>query len=116
MAEVKTWKKLTDKSVTIGDKEIPLRYTVHQMQKLEVALGEKDQGSEDQDENLSIGSRLAVVARQDMDVCEIALNPDPNNPVISREEIENQLDLDQVKILSQYWLSNKVFSPQLVKN
>ncbi len=110
MAEVKTWKKLTDKAVTIGDREIPLRYTVHQMQRLEVALER-----EGQDDERPV-PRLFEIAEQDMDICEIALNPDPNKKTISREELEELLDLDQVKILGQYWLANKVFSPQLVKN
>lgn len=106
---IKTWKKLTDKAVIIGDREIPLRYTVHQMQELEKILvtGEGDSG---------LKRSLSEIAKQDLAICEIALNPEPNSICVTGAEIESQLDLDQIKLLAHYWMQNKVFSPQLVKN
>ncbi len=109
MSEIKTWKKLTEKSVVIGDKEIPLRYTVHQMQELERVL------TSDR-ENKEANKSLSAIAEQDLAICEIALNPEPNSACVIREEIENALDLDQIKLLAQYWMQHKVFAPELTKN
>ncbi|MFA5597001.1 MAG: hypothetical protein WDA26_05465 [Pusillimonas sp.] len=110
MNEIKTWKKLTEKSVVIGEKEIPLRYTVHQMQELErVLTAEKVVNNES-------GKSLSAIAEQDLAICEIALNPEPNFVCMPREDIEVALDLDQIKLLAQYWMQHKVFAPEITKN
>lgn len=62
------------------------------------------------DENFEVGGRysspdsmnesgksLSAIAEQDLAICEIALNPEPNSAYVTREEIENSLDLDQIK-------------------
>lgn len=91
-------------TVEIGGKQAELRYTVHQMQQLEAKFAAR----------LETGAAkgLTSIAEDDIDICEIALNPRPDVIDFTRDEIKASLDLDRIKVLSQYWLEKKVFSPE----
>lgn len=104
-----TWDKLEEAkngriTISIGGKETELRYTVHQMQRLEAMF------SAEKDEETGVRS-LSKVSERDIDICEIALNPLFDQTDFTREFIVEKLDLDQIKILAQYWLQKKVFTP-----
>ena len=104
-----TWDKLEEAkngriTISIGGKETELRYTVHQMQQLEKKF------AEEKEDEPGIRS-LSKVSERDIDICEIALNPLPNQTDFTRDFIVEKLDLDQIKILAQYWLQKKVFTP-----
>ncbi len=106
-----TWEKLEESKngriqITVGGKETELRYTFHQMQRLE------DLFSAEKDDEIGVRS-LSKVAEREIDICEIALNPLPDQFEFPREFIMANLDLDQIKILSNYWLKKKVFTPDL---
>lgn len=104
-----TWEKLEESKngriqITVSGKETELRYTVHQMQRLEAMF------SAEKDEETGVSS-LSKVSERDIDILEIALNPLPDQTDFTREFIVEKLDLDQIKILAQYWLQKKVFNP-----
>lgn len=104
-----TWEKLEESkngkiNISIGGKETELRYTVHQMQQLEKKF------AEDKEEKTGVRS-LSKVSERDIDILEIALNPLPDQTDFTREYIISNLDLDQIKLLAQYWLQKKVFTP-----
>lgn len=47
------------------------------------------------------------------DLAYVILNPEPNKIDISKEEIENALDLDEIKLLISVWINKKVVAPSL---
>lgn len=106
---VGTWEKLEDNGngrivITVGDKTVPLRYTVYQMERLN-SLTEEVKKADKKDVTIS------EIAARDLDLCEIALNPMPDKVDFTRKEISELLDLDQIKILGAYWLAKKVYTP-----
>jgi hypothetical protein len=125
---VKFWFNLEDHGagrifVTIAGKKRPLRYTVYQQEQLSALLetrclpaesvksDEKDPVSEASEPANT--SMLARSYKQDIDICSIALNPEPNKIDFTREDIETNLDIDQVKLIAGFWMSKKVFSPTM---
>lgn len=106
---VGTWENLEDNGngrivITVGDKTVPLRYTVYQMERLN-SLTEEVKKADKKDVTIS------EIAARDLDLCEIALNPMPDKVDFTRKEISELLDLDQIKILGTYWLAKKVYTP-----
>ncbi len=125
---VKFWFNLEDHGagrihITIAGKKRPLRYTLHQQEQLSALLETQRQPAESvkPGENELVTkageqastSLLARSYKQDMDICSIALNPEPNKVDFTREDIETNLDIDQVKLLAGFWMSKKVFSPTM---
>lgn len=102
--------------VTIAGKKAPLRYTLHQQEQLS-ALFESQKAPiekvESDGDTPAKQNELARSYQQDTAVCIIALNPQPNKADFTREDIENNLDIDQVKLLASFWLARKVFSPTM---
>lgn len=55
-----------------------------------------------------------VTKNKDADVVEIAeviLNPEPNVVTITRQQIDESLDLDEIKLLMKLWIEKKVVNP-----
>lgn len=109
--EFKTWENLKDEgngkiSVTLDGKTVPLRYTVHQMQQLALIM---EDGKDEKERTLE------DIAEKDLEICEIALNPDPTETTFTKDQINQCLDLDQIKLFATYWLQKKVFSPTMDK-
>lgn len=105
--------------VTIAGKKTPLRYTVYQQEQL-TAFFESQKAPPDEavveGEELYGLANQSILARsyqQDTAVCIIALNPQPDKAAFTREDIETNLDIDQVKLLAAFWLAKKVFSPTM---
>lgn len=106
---IKSWKNIEDNgngriTVILGDKKVPLRYTVHQMEELSVVM-DKVKGIK--------APTLKEIAENDLNICMIALNPEPDKVEFTREEITALLDVDQIKILVAYWLEKKVYIPTM---
>jgi hypothetical protein len=53
------------------------------------------------------------LADQRVDLCHLALNPDPENEEWTREEIRKSLDLDEMGLIVRVWQQKKVSSPAL---
>lgn len=102
--------------VTIAGKKLPLRYTLHQQEQLSGILDSQRQpavGENTDSGEIVQASPLARSYKQDLEICLVALNPQPSKLDFTREDIETNLDLDQVKLLVGFWLSKKVFSPTM---
>jgi hypothetical protein len=118
---VKFWFNLEDHGagrifVTIAGKKLPLRYTLHQQDQLNALFESQRQKAEESEQAGEETARPGMLIRsyqQDMAVCLIALNPQAEKCDFTREDVENNLDIDQVKLLAEYWLSRKIFSPTM---
>lgn len=58
----------------------------------------------------------AVIKSSDNDVsqlAEIILNPEPNCCSFTKEQIEESLDIDEMRLLVGIWLNKKVINPSL---
>lgn len=102
-------------SVKINNKVIPLRFTVSQQERLiQMQNRQKDELEKEADHNQEIvTSFLNKRTSDDIECCLIALNPLPDKTEYTREFIEENLDLDQIRLLSQIWMSRKVLSPSI---
>lgn len=47
------------------------------------------------------------------EVASIILNPEPNKCEFTKQQIEEALDLDEIKLLVNVWLQKKVINPTL---
>ena len=47
------------------------------------------------------------------EILEIALNPEENTIVFSKEQINETLDVDEQKLLSTIWMQKKIIEPRL---
>ena len=102
--------------VTIAGKKTPLRYTVHQQEQLTAFFESQKIQTETAESAGDAPAKIDMLARsyqQDTAVCIIALNPQPDKVAFTREDIETNLDVDQVKLLAAFWLAKKVFSPTM---
>lgn len=102
--------------VTIAGKKTPLRYTVHQQEQLTAFFESQKAQAETAESAGDAPAKIDMLARsyqQDTAVCIIALNPQPDKVAFTREDIETNLDVDQVKLLAAFWLAKKVFSPTM---
>jgi hypothetical protein len=54
--------------------------------------------------------------QSDVELCEIALNPNHEAPEFTIEQIEGALDLDQIVLLNRIWLDKKVANPRLSRD
>lgn len=102
-------------SVKINNKVIPLRFTVSQQERLiQMQNRQKDELEKEADHNQEIvTSFLNKRTSDDIECCLIALNPLPDKTEYTREFIEENLDLDQIRLLSQIWMSRKVLNPSI---
>jgi hypothetical protein len=92
--------------ITVAGKTMPLRYTVHQQERLiELFKGRPEQLKAAEDANTPILKYLSDI---DMDICEIALNPDPETVSFTREELVKAIDIDQARMLAEFWQREKV--------
>ncbi len=92
--------------VTVAGKTMPLRYTVYQQERL-IDLFKR------RPEQLKAAEAaetpvLKYLSDLDIDICEIALNPDPEAVAITREELVKAIDIDQARILADFWQREKV--------
>lgn len=102
--------------VTIAGKKAPLRYTLHQQEQLSAFFESQKapvEKAESDGDASAKQNELVRLHQQDMAVCVIALNSQPNKADFTREDIESNLDIDQVKLLASFWLARKVFSPTM---
>lgn len=95
----------------IGGKQVPIRQTVHQMERF-AAFTEAEKGKAEAPADEPLGGRFRRLFDEQLSVAEIVLNPEPNKTDWAREAIEKALDVDQVKFLVDVWMQ-KVFSPKL---
>lgn len=108
--EVKSWLKLDNKGnghilVTVAGKTVPLRYTVHQQERfIDYLKSGNERVSVAEEAQTSV---LQYLSDRDIDICEIALNPNPEQVDFSREYIINNLDLDQARLLAEFWQKEK---------
>lgn len=97
-------RKRNEVLITLKGKQINVRITLHQMQRYEEwakAASGNEQGG------------MIRLYNDALDIAEIALNPIPNQVDFTREEIEAELDIDQVRLFAQTWIQRKVFEPRL---
>lgn len=102
-------------SVKIGGKLIPLRFTVSQQERLiELQAKQKEEREKENSSNDDIVySFLNKRTNDDIECCLIALNPLSDKTEYTREFIEENLDIDQIRLLSQIWMSRKVLTPSI---
>lgn len=120
-SNLKFWFNLEDHGagrifVTIAGKKMPLRYTVYQQEQLSALFEsqrQKAEESERAEEEPGKPNMLVRSYQQDMAICLVALNPQPDKCDFTREDVGENLDIDQVKLLAEYWLSRKIFSPTM---
>lgn len=110
------WFKINDEGfnqiiIEIGNKKIPLRFTVYQQERL-LELQEK---REAELKNIEENSKnvLKLRAEDDLNTCFIALNPLPEKIDFTKEDINLFLDLDQQRLLASIWMGRKVLSPSM---
>lgn len=113
------WFDITDNgysqiTVKIGGKAVPLRFTVSQQERL-VDFQKKQKSDAEAADNENSGNFLIRRASDDLECCMIALNPLPNQVDFTREDIENNLDIDQIRLLSIIWISRKVMNPSVMR-
>ncbi len=111
------WFDITDNgysqiTVKIGGKTVPLRFTVSQQERL-VDFQKKQKSDIEAADNENSENFLFRRASDDLECCMIALNPLPNQVDFTREDIENNLDIDQIRLLSTIWISRKVLNPSV---
>lgn len=70
-----------------------LRFTRHQQQQYEAVMKNKD---------------ADVV-----EVAEVIFNPEPNVVGLTRQQIEEALDVDEMRLLMTLWVNKKVIAPTL---
>lgn len=114
--------------VTIAGKKLPLRYTLHQQEQLssyyesmrqkveELTRKAEDnlrKANEPTAEESSKPNQFFRINEHNRTICLIALNPQPEKCDFTSEDVENNLDLDQVKLLADYWLLRKVHEPKM---
>lgn len=73
-----------------------LRYTVSQRNRFQEYIKSKNEGD-----------------ARNIDILHIALNPTEEKEIFTIEEIESALDLDQIKLLGEFWLEKKMLNPKL---
>ena len=102
-------------SVKINNKVIPLRFTVSQQERLiELQGRQKEEAEKEQNQDKDvITSFLTKRTNDDIECCLIALNPMPDKTEYTREFIEENLDVDQIRLLTQIWMSRKVLNPSV---
>lgn len=47
------------------------------------------------------------------EILDIALNPEENTVVFTKEQINQSLDIDEQKLLSTIWMNKKIIEPRL---
>jgi hypothetical protein len=103
--------KLNNITVTIGKKAIVLQSTLGQVERYLDLTKKRDDSSKAEPEE-KLGDFRKVVADA-ADVLEVVLNPNPTEIQVSREEIMNSIDIDQMKLIIQVWVERKLYLPRL---
>ena len=110
------WFKIHDEGfnqiiVDIGNKKIPLRFTVYQQERLLELQEKREEELKNIEENTK--NVLKLRAEDDLNTCFIALNPLPDKVDFTKEDINLFLDLDQQRLLASIWMGRKVLSPSI---
>lgn len=100
--------KLNDMTLTMGGKKLKLRSTLSQIERFQ-ALVEKMNAADPDKANSSNFAKKAMMDA--VDVVEIALNPDPEKVEFTQDDIMKNMDVDQIRILSEKWIQKKVYAP-----
>lgn len=99
--------KLNTITVVIDEQRIILESTLGQVERyLELAKKRTDEEGKPEQ------GLLRAIADA-VDVVEVILNPDPANPKITRERIQQKVDIDQMKLIIQTWVERKLYVPRL---
>lgn len=92
--------------VTLAGKTVPLRYTVYQQERLVELF--KQRPEQFKAAEAAETPVLKYLADLDLDICEIALNPDPEVVAFTRDALAGSVDIDQLRKLSEFWQREKV--------
>lgn len=103
---------LNQVTVKIGGKPIRLRKTHHQVEQFQ-KLAEARKSNDPTSGKTTGADLVAGNVQSALDICEIALNPDPGKVEFTREQISAELDADEIEILSRVYLDRKMFAPRI---
>lgn len=105
--------KLNQITVKIGGRAIRLRKTLHQVEQFQKLASAKKDADESGSEKRTGADLIQANVQNALDICEIALNPEPNKVEFSRDQITRELDADEIEILSRVYLDRKMFAPRI---